>query len=125
MEKKYLRLNDIDAYKIAFNLSDYLWEIVIKWDIFAKRGIGGQFTRAVDSISALIAEGFGRYYKKDKIRFYKMSQGSVLESLDRNEKSKARRLLKKEEYNHILEELKRIPKEINHLISFTDQRLER
>lgn len=25
MEKKYLRLNDIDAYKKAFNLSNYVW----------------------------------------------------------------------------------------------------
>ena len=37
MEKKYLQLNDIDAYKTAFNLSNYVWEIVVKWDWFAKR----------------------------------------------------------------------------------------
>ena len=37
MEKKYLLLNDIDAYKTAFNLSNYVWTIVIKWDWFAKR----------------------------------------------------------------------------------------
>ncbi len=30
MEKKFLQLNDIKAYKIAFNLSNYVWEIVIK-----------------------------------------------------------------------------------------------
>lgn len=36
MERKYLQLNDIDAYKIAFNLSNYVWDVVIKWDYFAK-----------------------------------------------------------------------------------------
>lgn len=29
MEKKYLQLNDICAYKTAFNLSNYVWEIVV------------------------------------------------------------------------------------------------
>ncbi|MCK4407307.1 MAG: hypothetical protein KAV44_06500 [Bacteroidales bacterium] len=37
MERKYLQLNDIDAYKTAFNLSNYVWEIVVNWDWFAKR----------------------------------------------------------------------------------------
>ena len=36
MDNKYLRLNDISAYKIAFVLSNYVWDIVIKWDYFAK-----------------------------------------------------------------------------------------
>jgi len=32
--------------------------------LFAKDTIGKQFARSVDSISANIAEGFGRYTKK-------------------------------------------------------------
>jgi four helix bundle protein len=59
MEKNYLKLNDITAYKIAYNLSNYVWDIVLKWDYFAKDTVGKQFVRAVDSISANVAEGFG------------------------------------------------------------------
>lgn len=123
MEKKYLKLNDIEAYKIAFNLSNYVWEIVIKWDYFAKNTIGIQFVSAIDSISANIAEGFGRYTKKDKIKFYRYSSGSIPESLDWNQKAKVRKLLKEEEYLHIFTELQRLPKEINHLINFTNIKL--
>ncbi len=97
MEKKYLALNDITAYKIVFNLSNYVWDIIIKWDYFAKDTVGKQFVRAVDSISANIAEGFGRYHKRDKVKFYRYSFGSVKETLDWNEKSKVRKLLKAEE----------------------------
>lgn len=119
----YLTLNDIDCYKRSLNLSNYVWEIVIKWDWFAKRTVGVQFVTAIDSISANIAEGFGRYGKKDKIRFYHFSFGSVKESHDWNEKSKVRKLLTKEQYDHIFSELESLPKEINQLIRFTEKRL--
>ena len=69
MDKKYLKLNDIDAYKIAFSLSNYVWDLIVKWNQFNSDTVGKQFIRAVDSISANIAEGFGRYSKKDKIKF--------------------------------------------------------
>jgi len=123
MEKKFLRLNDLDAYKISFHLSNYIWNIVIDWDYFAKDTVGKQFIRAIDSISANIAEGFGRYNKKDKIKFYRYSFGSLKESLDWNEKAKIRELLTKEQYINILEELQKLPKEINHLIKFTNEKL--
>jgi len=122
-DKKYLKLNDIESYRIAYNLSNYVWDIIIKWDYFAKKTIGAQFTNAVDSISANIAEGFGRYTKKDKIRFYRISSGSLFESLDWNQKSYSRKLITEEQYNHIFEELKRIPKAINSLISYTNSKL--
>ncbi len=123
MEKKYLKLNDINACKIAFNLSNYVWDIVIKWDWFTKKHVGGQFIEAADSVSANIAEGFGRYHKKDKIKFYRYSQGSIKESFDWNEKSKVRKLLTDEQYNHILGELQKLPQELNQLIYFTNQKL--
>ena len=98
MQNKYLQLNDVSAYKTAFHLSNYacpvaknerigVWDIVVKWDWFAKTHVGRQFVEAADSISANIAEGFGRYHKKDKcrrmpiqrykIKFYRYSQGSI------------------------------------------------
>lgn len=125
MEKKYLQLNDIEAYKIAFVLSNYVWDIVTKWDYFAKKTIGCQFAEAIDSISANIAEGFGRYGKKDKINFYRYSYGSIKESFDWNEKAKVRKLLSDSEYKHIFSELDKLPKSINHLIKFTNLKLEK
>lgn len=121
--KKYLKLNDITAYKTSFQLSNYVWGIVVKWEYFAKDTIGKQFVRATDSISANIAEGFGRYGKKDKIKFYRYSYGSVKEALDWNEKAHKRFLVSDQEYRHIFEELKKFPKEVNHLINYTNKKL--
>jgi len=122
-DKKYLQLNDIDAYKIAYNLSNYVWDIVVKWEYFPKDTVGKQFVRAIDSISANIAEGFGRYGKKDKINFYRYSYGSIKESLDWNEKSKVRKLVTEEQYEHIYDELQKLPRYVNQLIKFTNDRL--
>lgn len=121
--RKFLKLNDIEAFRIAFHLSNYVWDVVLKWNNFSQRTVGEQFVKAIDSISANLAEGFGRYGKKDKIKFYRYSQGSLNESLDWNQKSKVRKLLSTEEYKYVFNELQKLPKAINALILFTNQKL--
>lgn len=123
MDKKYLKLNDIDAYKVAFNLSNYVWDLILKWDRFESDTVGKQFARSVDPISANIAEGFGRYSKKDKVKFYRISFGSMYESLDWNEKANKRKLLNTSEYDYIYSELQKLPKLIHQLIKFTNTKL--
>jgi four helix bundle protein len=122
MEKNYLQLNQITSYTKAFHLSNLIWNITVDWDIFAKYTIGQQFVNAVDSISANI-EGFGRYHKKDKVKFYYYSFGSVKECLDWNEKARVRKLINEETYNQIFAILNGLPKDIHQLIKFTNDRL--
>lgn len=125
MEKKYLKLNDIDAYKRAFHLSNKVWGVVISWDHFSKNTIGSQYVRSIDSISANIAEGFGRFSKKDKIKYYRIAFGSLKESLDWNEKAKCRCLFTEQIYNEIFNELNALPLEINQLIKYTNLSLKK
>jgi four helix bundle protein len=78
---------------------------------------------AADSISANIAEGFGRYHKKDKIKFYYYSLGSAKECNDWLNKARIRSLISEElfiELNYLVEKL---PKEVHQLIKFTEERL--
>lgn len=119
----YLSLQDLNSYKLSFDLSNYVWDIVINWDYFAKDTVGKQFVRSVDSISANIAEGFGRYYKKDKILFYRYSYGSIQESISWIEKAKVRKLVNTEQYKNISNQLEKLPKEVNSLIRFTNEKL--
>ena len=123
MEKKFLQLNDIQAYKISFELSNYVWNVVICWKFFEKDTVGKQFARSIDSISANIAEGFGRYTKKDKIHFYRIAYGSLTESSDWNKKSYQRKLCTKEQYDYIHQRLETLPREIHQLIKFTNEKL--
>lgn len=51
------------------NFSDKVWNIVCKWEYFAKDTIGKQWVRAADSVAANISEGFGRFTGKDSKNF--------------------------------------------------------
>ena len=119
----YLSLKDLNSYIISFNLSNYVWEIVVKWDYFAKDTIGKQFARSIDSISANISEGFGRYHKKDKILFNRYSYGSIQESISWAEKARIRKLIDEQQYQKITNDLHSLPREVNSLIKFTNDKL--
>lgn len=123
MEKNYLKLENISSYQKSYDLANQVWDVVLKWDYFAKDTIGKQFVRSTDSISANIAEGFGRYSKKDKIRFYRISLGSLEETFDWISKSSARLLMNENIRQCFIEKLNDIKIEIYHLIKYTNEKL--
>lgn len=118
-KREYLGVEDLTSYKIASELSDLVWNIVIKWEWLAKSTVGAQFIRSTDSIAANIAEGFGRYHKKDKIKFYFNARGSLFEAEHWCKKAFKRDLLTETESEHILEKVGKLPREINTLIKLT------
>jgi four helix bundle protein len=121
--RKHFKLSDIEAYRSAFNLSNYVWEIVYAWSYFERDTVGKQYTQAIDSVSANLAEGFGRFGKKDKINFCRYARGSVYECFDWNEKARVRKLLTPEQYHHIFKILEALPRQINGLIKLTNDNL--
>jgi four helix bundle protein len=88
-----MRLEDLDLYNQCLNWEEKIWEIVIKWDYFTKDTLGKQFVRSSDSISANIAEGYGRYFYKENRQFCFYSRGSLLEAKGWLEKAKRRNLI--------------------------------
>ena len=106
-------LEDLDIYRLSQLFSDKIWFIVQKWDKFAQYGIGRQITNSADSISANIAEGYGRFFIKDNIRFCFFSRGSALETKNWLLKSVNRNLITQEEYKTLLSELKTIHIKLN------------
>jgi four helix bundle protein len=55
------RLEDLEIYNISMEIGDEVWKIVANWNYFARDTIGKQWTRAIDSVSANISEGYGRF----------------------------------------------------------------
>lgn len=121
--KKYLKLADIGAYSASFKLSNEVWREVRTWDVLAKKTIGEQMIKSVDSCSANIAEGFGRYGKKDKIKFYRYTLGSLYESQDWFLKAKARGLFTEEVFHAFHSVAEDIRKKTYSLINYTNEKL--
>jgi four helix bundle protein len=106
----------LDLYNLCLAWEDKIWEIVIKWDYFTKDTVGKQFVRSADSMSANIAEGYGRYYYKENRQFCFYSRGSMLESKGWLEKAKRRNLVDEKDYLELMSDLEIIHKKLNSYI---------
>ena len=86
----------LDVYRLSERLADRVWNLVLKWERFAKDTVGKQLVRAVDSIGANIAEGVGRGSYKDNRRFVRVARGSLNETMHWLRRAYARDLLSRE-----------------------------
>ncbi|PIY65390.1 four helix bundle protein [Candidatus Shapirobacteria bacterium CG_4_10_14_0_8_um_filter_39_15] len=94
-------LKDLKIYQKALIISNKSWEIYKNFTWQVKKTIGDQFIRAIDSIGANIAEGYGRFHYLDRIKFYYNARGSLLESLHWLELLKNRDLITEKDYSSI------------------------
>jgi len=85
------KIYEYDVYKLAEKLSDQVWNDFDNWSSKVRNTLGYQIIRSSDSISANLAEGYGRYSSADKKKFYYYSRGSFEET-----KTWLRKLYKRE-----------------------------
>lgn len=70
---------ELIAWQKAHEGALEIYQITKNFPKYEQFGIISQLRRAASSISANIAEGFGRYHFKDKIRFYYQARASIAE----------------------------------------------
>jgi four helix bundle protein len=73
------RFEDAEIWQDSINLSKKVYLVVQKFPANEQFGLTSQIKRAVNSVSANFAEGFGRFSTKNKHHFYTISYGSLLE----------------------------------------------
>ncbi|SOD14667.1 four helix bundle protein [Pedobacter xixiisoli] len=112
------RIEELEVYVLAEEISDEIWNIVLNWDFFAKDTIGKQICRAADSISANIAEGYGRFHFKENKNFCYYSRGSILEVKSFLRKSIKRNLISEQQYSGLLKKLETVHIKLNSYIKF-------
>lgn len=114
-----MKLEDLEIYKLAREISNKAWKIYQRMDYQTKKIIGDQFIRSVDSVSANITEGFGRYHYLDKNKFNYNARGSLFESIHWTELLLERKIIGEPEENYLKTKLKRLSVKLNNLISIT------
>jgi len=77
----YVKLEDLEVYQLARELSRIAWEIYEKLSWQEKKVVGDQFLTSTDSFGANVAEGYGRYHYLDRIKFFYNGRGSLVESI--------------------------------------------
>ena len=70
---------DLEVWKKANELTVKIYKLTKNFPNDERYGMVDQMRRASSSVGANIAEGFGRYYQKDKIKFFRNSRGSLYE----------------------------------------------
>lgn len=113
----YEKLEDIRVYVQASEIADAIWNQVTGWNAFAQNTVGRQLVRAADSISANIAESYGRHHTGDVTVFLYYSRGSLYETRDWLGKAVRRNIGKKECLLEIMEQLKVLAPQLNAYIS--------
>jgi len=111
-------LEKLEVYNIAEEFSDRIWNIVVEWDYFKKDTIGKQLVRAADSISANIAEGYGRYFYKESKQFYFYSRGSIQETKYWSSKCLRKKIISSDVCEHLIEICKKILLKLNAFVKF-------
>ncbi|MBU1662944.1 MAG: four helix bundle protein [Chloroflexi bacterium] len=111
-------INELEIYREALAFSNLIWGISLKWGFFEKKTIGVQLVRAADSISANIAEGFGRYHYRENINFCYYARGSFYEVCDWLRKAITRKLIPNEKEPQIKEFIDLFPRQLNSYIQY-------
>ncbi|MEX0881561.1 MAG: four helix bundle protein [Candidatus Saccharimonadales bacterium] len=105
------------AWQKAQDLAVYIYELTKDFPSEEKFALTSQIRRAVTSVSANIAEGYGRRSAKDKIQFYTIGYGSLLELKSHLHLAVRLGYLQKELFNTAVDKIIDVQKLINALIS--------
>lgn len=108
---------DLKVWQDAHMLVLEIYKITKTFPKEEQFGLISQMRRAASSITANIAEGFGRFHYKDKIKFYIQSRGSAVELQDHIFLSQDLGYLSKELARNIFQQINLIIKELNGLIN--------
>ena len=78
-EFKYRSFREFPVWKESINISKKVFDLSKDLPRSEDYGLTSQLRRAANSISANIAEAFGREHLKEKQNFYRYSRGSAFE----------------------------------------------
>ncbi|OFX37264.1 MAG: four helix bundle protein [Bacteroidetes bacterium GWA2_32_17] len=112
-----MEIEELRVYQQSMEIAEKVWQIVEKWNWFAKDTVGKQLVRAVDSVAANLSEGFGRFHFQESKHFYYYSRGSLYETKTWLTKSKNRNLLSEDDFNMFSSEIKDISVKLNNYIN--------
>jgi four helix bundle protein len=117
-EKGYKTFEDIKAWQLATEFRRQVYGITKRFPEYEKFVLTPQIRRAAISISANIAEGFGRYSFQENIQFCRIARGSLNEVLDQFHVALDEKYIDEKEFEDLSNNGREVEKAINGYIGF-------
>src|SRR5258706_9565358 len=118
----YRYFTSMPLWQKGLHLLVKVYEITRRFPTEEKYGMVSDMRRSANSVVHNVAEGFGRFEKKDKTRFYKISRGSAYEIISQTFASHALSFLSIEEKEFLMNGYKEIIGEEDRLIKSIETR---
>ncbi|KJS85447.1 MAG: hypothetical protein JM58_08370 [Peptococcaceae bacterium BICA1-8] len=112
----YKSFEDMPVWQDSFNLADEIYDAIENFPKTEIYALSDQLRRASVSVSANIAEAFGRYHKYDKVKFYYYARGSLTETKSLLLFALKRQYIQQEQYDYLKTKINDITLKLNLVI---------
>ena len=121
MEKKF-EFEKFNVYQKAIDFVNNIYRVTNNFPRSEQYCLINQIKRSTTSIALNIAEGFGRYHKKEKIQFYNIARSSAHECIAILTISLHQKYFEKNEYDKLYEDCYDLSRMISGLINSIEKR---
>lgn len=112
----YKSFEDMPVWQDSFNLADEIYDTIENFPKTEIYALSDQLRRSSVSVSANIAEAFGRYHKYDKVKFYYYARGSLTETKSLLLFALKRQYIQQEQYDYLKTKINDITLKLNLVI---------
>jgi len=109
---------DLECYKAARELRRKASALCRNLPPDERFRLVDQLIRSSRSVTANIAEGFGRHHHQDHLQFLRNARGSLYETMDHFHTALDDAYISEEEHNHLVEEAKTALRILNGYIRY-------
>lgn len=113
-----VELEELEVWKLSRELRINISKLVKNFPDNEKYLLINQVIRSSRSVSANVAEGFGRFHFQENIQFCRQARGSLFETLDHLNCSYDESYIVKDEYEKFKNQIYNLNKVLNGYISY-------
>ena len=122
MDETKSTFEDLEVWQLARELRRGISELVKTFPSEEKYRLTDQMIRAARSVTANIAEGYGRYHYQENIQYCRQSRGSLFELIDHLTVASDDRYISSEVLEATKERISALVRKLNGYIHYLEKR---
>jgi len=123
MAEGYRRFEDLTVWQLARAFRHRVYRVSEEWPKQEMYGLTAQIRDAAVSVTANIAEGYGRYHYRENIQLCRISRGSLNEVLDHLHAALDEGYISQEIFNELYAQGREVERILNGYINYLKRQL--